>query len=111
MGSVSAMGGQGNCVSGTSPLTCVTLYILSLPILALHTPLSLSLPPPIPVAIYACPSSCALLTVLSCTLLRKPHPCAWSHRKTDKDTVPHDPEVLCLMVGGADICQEIETCL
>lgn len=45
MGSVSAMGGQGNCVSGTSPLTCVTLYILSLPILALHTPLSLSLPP------------------------------------------------------------------
>lgn len=33
---------------------------------------------------------------------------AWSHHKTDRDTVPHNPEAFCLVVRGADTWQELK---
>lgn len=64
MGHVSVMDGQGNCVSGSSPLTCVILHILPLPFrsptLAPHISLSHSCRP-ICMSLILCLAHCTLL--------------------------------------------------
>lgn len=100
------------CVSGTSPLTFVTLRILSLPFqsstLAAHVSLS-----------HPCSPICISLTLglahgpllYSSREALAMWEVAWSQHKTDRDTVPHSPEALCRVVSGADTCQELKPCL
>lgn len=87
-------------MSGASPLTFVISHILSLSFLpsTLTPQISVTYP-------------CALLIVISCTSIGKPCPCGMLHGHSTRQTGPPNSKAFCLVISGADTCQELKTCL